>query len=327
MFLKIIKKLTLMLPLIFIIPLNILAYSQYIIAGGDTVGIKLNTDGIMIIGSYEVNGHNNLVETGLKSGDLILEINNNKIDSIDSMINIIKNCNCNNLDIIYKRDNKTFNTTLPLYYEDDNVLTGLYVKDSITGVGTLTYIDPNTKLFGVLGHEITDGNGNIFMSKKGSIFDSKVIGITRSINGYPGEKNAILYNDNINGNIFENTNKGIFGTYTNDITSDKLYKVATIDEVKLGNAKMLTVVDNTNIEEFDINILSVKNTRNNLKNIEFEITDNTLIEKTGGIVQGMSGSPIIQDEYIIGAVTHVVVDNPTRGYGILIVNMLEEAEN
>ena len=327
MFLKIIKKLTLTLPLMFIIPLNIFAYSEYIIAGGDTVGIKLNTDGIMIVGSYEINGHNNLIETGLKNGDLILEINNNKIDNIDSMVSIIKNCNCNKLSITYKRDNKTFDTTLPLYRENDNVLTGLYVKDSITGVGTLTYIDPNTKLFGVLGHEITDSNGNILISSNGSIFDSKVVSITRSSNGNPGEKNAILYSDNINGNIFENTNKGIFGIYTNNIISDKLYKVATIDEIKLGNATILPVIDNPNIDEFNINILSIKNTKNKLKNIEFEITDNTLLEKTGGIVQGMSGSPIIQDNNIIGAVTHVVVDNPKRGYGILIVNMLEEAEN
>ena len=326
MFFKIIKKITLTLPLIFIIPLNIFAYSDYIIAGGDTIGIKLNTD-VMIVGSYEINGHNNLIESGLKNGDLILEINDNRIDNIDSMVNTIKNCNCDNLSITYKRDNKTFTTTLPLFYEEDNVLTGLYVKDSITGVGTLTYIDPNTKLFGVLGHEITDSNGNILISSSGSIFDSKVVSITRSSNGNPGEKNAILYNDNINGNILENSNKGIFGIYTNNITSDKLYKVATIDEIKLGNAKILTVIDNTDIEEFDINISSIKNTKNKLKNIEFEITDKNLIEKTGGIIQGMSGSPIIQEENIIGAVTHVVVDNPKKGYGILIVNMLEEAEN
>ena len=326
MFLKIIKKLTLTLPLIFIIPLNILAYSDYIIAGGNTVGIKLNTD-VMIVGSYEIDGHNNLIESGLKNGDLIKEINNEKIDTIDSMITVIKDCNCNSIDITYIRDNKTFTTTLPLYYEDDNVLTGLYVKDSITGVGTLTYIDPNTKLFGVLGHEITDSNGNILISSSGSIFDSKVVSITRSTNGNPGEKNAILYNDSINGNILENTNKGIFGIYTNNIPNNKLYKVANIDEVKLGNAKILTVIDNTDIEGFNINILSVRNTKNKLKNIEFEITDNDLIEKTGGIIQGMSGSPIIQDNNIIGAVTHVVVEDPKKGYGILIVNMLEEAEN
>ena len=326
MFLKMIKKLTLTLPLIFIIPLNIFAYSPYIIAGGDTVGIKLNTD-VMIVGSYEINGHNTLIESGLKSGDLIKEINNKKIDTIDSMITTIKNCNCNSIDITYKRDNKTLKTTLPLYYEDDNVLTGLYVKDSITGVGTLTFIDPNTKLFGVLGHEITDGSGNILESKNGSIFDSKVINITRSSNGNPGEKNAILYNENINGTILENTNKGIFGTYTNNLPNNKLYKVATIDDIKLGNAKILTVIDNTNIEEFNINILSVRNTKNKLKNIEFEITDNNLIEKTGGIIQGMSGSPIIQDDKIFGAVTHVIVSKPTTGYGIFITTMLKEGEN
>lgn len=323
MFLKI-KKITLLLLLI--IPLNIYAYSEYIYAGGDSVGIKINTNGIVIVGSYDINGHNNLSDSKLKNGDLITMINNTKINNIESMIDIINNCNCDNINITYKRNNKLHNTNLKLYYDDNKIKTGLYVKDSISGIGTLTYVDPNTKIFGVLGHEITDNNGNIYEIKSGYITDSKVTGITKSNRGIPGEKNAILYNENVNGTIKKNTNKGLFGTYTDSI-NNKLYKVATIDDIKIGNAKILTVIDDNNIEEFNINIINVKNTKDKLKNIEFEVTDKKLLESTNGIVQGMSGSPIIQNNNIIGAVTHVVVNEPNKGYGILITNMLEEGEN
>ena len=323
MFLKI-KKITLLLLLI--IPLNIYAYSDYIYAGGDSVGIKINTDGIVIVGSYDINGNNNLIDSKLKSGDLITHINNTKINTIDDMIKIVNDCKCDAISITYKRDNKISNTNLKLYYEDNKVKTGLYVKDSITGIGTLTYIDPNTMLFGVLGHEITDSNGNIYSIKNGVITDSKVTSITKSDRGIPGEKNAILYSESINGNIFKNTNKGLFGKYTSILNNNKLYKVATINDIKVGKAKILTVINDNIIEEFDIKILSVKDTKNKLKNIEFEVIDKKLLDNTNGIVQGMSGSPIIQEEFIIGAVTHVVVNEPHKGYGILIVNMLEEGE-
>ena len=325
MFFKIKKALVILL--LYIIPLNAFAYSKYLIAGGNTVGIRLNTDGVMIVGSYEIDGHNNLIESGLQNGDIITSINNNKIDNIDKMATTINNCNCSSIDLKYERNSKTYNTTLTLYYDNNVALTGLYVKDSISGIGTLTYIDPNTKIFGVLGHEITDNNGNIFNSSKGSIFDSKVTGITKSNIGNPGEKNAIIFNESVNGNIYENTNKGVFGIYTSDINNNTLYEVALLDNIKLGSAKILTVISDNSIEEFNINILSVKNTKSNLKNIEFEINDERLINETNGIIQGMSGSPIIQGNYIIGAVTHVVVEDPHKGYGILITNMLEESEN
>lgn len=324
MFLKI-KKITLLL--LFIIPLNVYAYSKYVIAGGDSVGIKINTDGVIIVGSYDINGHNNLNDSKLQNGDLILMMNGQKIDSVESMINIINDCNCNEVNITYKRNSKQYNTNLKLYYDENKIKTGLYVKDSITGVGTLTYIDPNTKLFGVLGHEITDNNGNLYEIKSGYITDSKITSITKSDRGIPGEKNAILYSENINGTIDKNTNKGLFGKYTNKLIDNKLYEVATINNIKTGKAKILTVINDNKIEDFDINILSVKDTKNKLKNIEFEVIDKELLNSTNGIVQGMSGSPIIQGEYIIGAVTHVVVNDPHKGYGILITNMLEEGEN
>lgn len=330
MFFKFLKKqsLKLFLLTLFIIPTTTLAYSDYIIASGESVGMRLDTDGIIIVGSYEINGHNSLVEAGLKPGDIINQINSNEINTVEEMVNIIESCNCKSLKINYTRENKTKNTTLNLYNDDGVLKTGLYVKDSVSGVGTLTFIDPKTKLFGVLGHEITDINtGDIIDIKSGTIFDSKITSITRSSKGNPGEKNAILYSDKVDGAIFENTNKGIFGNYTSNIDDSKLYKVANINHIKTGSAKILTVLEDNKVDEFDIKILSVKETNDKLKNIEIEITDKKLLDKTNGVVQGMSGSPIIQGEYIIGAVTHVVVEDPHRGYGILIENMLEEAEN
>ena len=325
--LKKFQKLTLVLLSMFI-PLNILAYSNKIIAGGDTVGIKLNTEGILIVGSYDINGHNTLVEAGLKSGDIINQINNKKVNKVEEMVNIIKECNCNNLNINYRRGKNINKTNLPLYKSGNSMKTGLYVKDSISGIGTLTYIDPKTKLFGVLGHEIIDSTtGEIINIDSGTIFDSKVTGITKSERGMPGEKNAILYNEKVEGQIFENTNKGLFGKYTSNVDDKKMYQVASIKDIKIGDAKILTVVNGKEVGEFSIKILKVSENSEKLKNIEFEVTDKRLLEKSNGIVQGMSGSPIIQGEFIIGAVTHVVVENPHKGYGILITNMLEEAEN
>jgi len=311
-----------------IIPQTLLAYSDKIIASGETVGIRLNTDGILIVGSYEIKGHNPLVEAGLKSGDIINQINSKEVHTVEEMVNTIGSCNCDNLKVSYIREDKQKNTTLNLYEDNGIMKTGLYVKDSISGVGTLTFIDPNTKLFGVLGHEIADSTtGEIIDIKDGTIFDSKITSITRSSNGTPGEKNAVLYSDKVEGDVFENTNKGIFGNYTSNINDSKLYNVASIDDIKIGDATILTVLDGVEVGEFSIKILSVNETKDKLKNIQFEITDKKLLEKTNGIVQGMSGSPIIQGDNIIGAVTHVVVDNPHKGYGILITNMLEEAEN
>ena len=220
-------------------------------------------------------------------------------------------------------------TNLKLSKDENNVIkTGLYVKDSITGVGTLSFIDPETKIFGALGHEIIEKNsGQILEVKDGKIFNTDVTSIQKSENGNPGEKNARFYTNQVNGSIFENTKQGIFGNYIENIPNKKLYKVANPSDIKKGEAKILTVLSENDIKEYSINILRISNNEYKTKNILFEITDKNLLETTGGIIQGMSGSPIIQDNYIIGAVTHVVVDDPKKGYGIFITNMLEEAEN
>ena len=189
-------------------------------------------------------------------------------------------------------------------------------------------IDPKTKIFGALGHEVAEKNTGIILEvKNGKIFESSVTNIDRSENGSPGAKDATLNTNNVNGTIEENTRNGIFGKYTDKINENKKYKVAQVSDIKLGKAKILTVLNEDDIKEYEIEIIKINKKDKTNKSMLFKITDKELIDKTGGIVQGMSGSPIIQGEYIIGAVTHVVVNNPTNGYGIFITNMLEEAEN
>lgn len=322
------QKALILLLISFIIPTTAFAYSPYIIASGKTVGIKLLSDGIIVAGSYDIDGNNPALDANIKTGDIITHINDKKVSNVDDMVKIINKCNCKEIEIDYKRGIKTHNTTLKLYYDDNSLKTGLYVKDSISGIGTLTFIDPNTKKFGVLGHEISNSEtGEIIESNSGTIFDAEITSINKSERGLPGEKNAVLYSKEIKGKIMENTMSGLFGNYTTDFEDSKLYKVASFNEIKTGEAKILTVLDGYKVGKYKINIKKVEETENKLRNISFEITDKELLKRTNGIVQGMSGSPIIQGDNIIGAVTHVVVDDPHKGYGILITNMLEEAEN
>lgn len=315
------KKALIMLLLLVILPFNIYAYSDYIYAGGETVGIRVNSNGVLVVGTYSLDKKNKI---NLQVGDVINTINNKNISSSTDFIDSIKGKSV--VSVGYIRGNKEYKTDLNIVLENGVYKSGLYVKDSITGIGTLTYIDPQTRLFGALGHEIIEKTtGKLFNSNSGSIFESTITGITVSSRGIPGSKNARYYSDSVLGSVFENTNKGIFGNYTGKITNKKLYKVASFNEIKTGNAKILTVLDGTKVEEFDITIERIN--KGDIKNILFEISDKNLIKKTGGIVQGMSGSPIIQDDKIIGAVTHVIIDNPIKGYGVYIGSMLEEAEN
>jgi len=317
------KSLSLLLLTIFIIPINILAYSEYIIPGGENIGIEVKTNGVLVVGLYEIDGKFPAKEAGIKIGDIITKIENTEVSSINNLSELLKS---DIVKVTYMRNNKEYNTELNLINVNGEFKTGLYVKDTVTGVGTLSFIDPNTKLYGALGHEIIESTtGEILKTNNGNIFESSVINIERSENGNPGSKIADLKLENKKGTIFENTNKGIFGEYIDNLPNKKQYKVAKSSEIKLGEAKIYTVLDGNTIKEYSINIIKIN--KDDTKNILFEITDKELLEKTGGIIQGMSGSPIIQGDKIIGAVTHVVVDNPTKGYGIFITKMLEEAEN
>lgn len=317
------KNLKYVLWLLLLIPITCKAYSDYIYASGENVGIKIETNNIMIVGTYDINGISPANDANLQAGDKIYKVNDTEVHSISDLESIISNNRDTSIKIGYIRNNQKYETNLNLI----NNKTGLYVKDTIAGIGTLTFIDPNTLIFGALGHEITETNtNNIINMKDGIIFESNIVGIEPSKIDSPGEKRATLSVNNIYGNIFKNTKKGIFGKYISDINNNRLYKVASINDIKIGPAQILTVLDDNEVKKYDINILKVSTTNSKIKNIIFEISDPILLEKTGGIIQGMSGSPIIQGEYIIGAVTHVVVNDPKKGYGILIENMLEEAE-
>lgn len=309
------------------IPISVFAYSDYLIASGQNIGIELKSDYVLVVGSYKINNYDVLTDTNIKIGDKITKINNISISSVYDMQNIINKLNNNIVSVTYLRGNKEYSEDIKLYYENNEYKTGLYVRDTIRGVATLTYIDQENMTFGALGHEIIEKTTKSkFDATDGTIFSSTVTGITKSTNGNPGEKNARSNSSDVYGTINENTESGIFGTYTNSLSNSKLYKVANPNEIKQGSAKILTVISGNDVEEFDINIMRI-NENSKTKNILFEVTDKKLLNQTGGIVQGMSGSPIIQDDKIIGAVNFVLVDSPTKGYGIFITNMLEEAEN
>ena len=313
-----------LLTFIFILPLNVFAYSKKVIIGGQNIGIKVNSKFITVVGFYEVEGKYIAKDSGLVIGDKIIEINNKEVNSIDDMT---KRINSNNVKITVLRNNQKKNINLTIPENENGVLsTGIYVKDKITGIGTLTFIDPNSKTFGALGHEIVDSTTNEKIEiKDGEIYKSTITSITKGTNGTPGEKNANFDTSEVYGDISMNEDSGIFGTYTKELKDENTIEIGTQDEIKLGEAKMLTVIDGNKVEEFVINITNINDSRN-IKNILFEVKDKKLISKTNGIIGGMSGSPIIQNGKLVAAVTHVVVSNPIKGYGILIEKMLEEAD-
>lgn len=320
------KKKILLLMLL-LIPMNLLAYSENIIVGGETIGIEAYSKGVVVVGFYKVNGKYIASET-LKVGDTILEIEGVSVSSIKEMTTLIdKNIKNGKVNALIKRNNKTKKVVLNLVKDGSVYKTGLYIKEKVTGIGTLTYIDPETKIYGSLGHEIMISEStNRVEVRKGEIYKSFVNGIDRSINGRVGSKNASIDYQTELGTVTKNTSVGIYGIYNKTINKETT-SVAKWEEINLGKAVIRTITDGSKIEEYEIEITSLnRNAIDTNKSITFKVTDKTLMEKTGGIVQGMSGSPIIQNDKIIGAVTHVVIDEVNKGYAVFIRTMLEEGE-
>jgi len=319
------KKKLLTLLILVIFPLNVVAYSNFIIPGGTNIGIEVYNKGIMVIGFYKIN--NKFNTNDLKLGDIITYIENTRVYTVEDMIDAIeKNVNNNKINITVLRNKKEETYSFNLINKNGVYKTGLYVKDSISGIGTLTYIDPETKIYGALGHEIIESNSLTSVEvRTGSIFESEVTSIDRSSVGNAGTKNAKFYSNNKYGTVNKNTVSGIYGLYTKELPNIKPLEVGLAEDIKVGKATIYTVLEGEKIEEFEINITDI-NLKSEIKNISFEVIDERLKDKTGGIVQGMSGSPIIQDNKIFGAVTHVIINNPNTGYGIFITTMLEEGE-
>lgn len=319
------RKLLILLLLIYFIPLNIYAYSDKVILGGDNIGISVNTKEILVVGFYKVNGKFIAKDSGFLIGDRITKVNNKDVTSIEELVNEINNYE-NNVIITVKRNDQEKKIKLQLYKENDTYKTGLYIKDQITGVGTLTYIDPETKIFGSLGHEITDSKtGKIVTIKDGFIFESNITGTIKSTITSTGEKKAQFNKGDKKGVIEKNTKKGIYGKYNDVYDENNLISVGTIDEIELGPAYIYTVLENNEIKSYTINIIQI-NKNTDTKNILFEITDSNLIKEANGVIKGMSGSPIVQNNKIVGAVTHAIISDNTKGYGIFITTMLKEGE-
>ena len=323
------KKVMMLFFIIFLFPLNIFAYSKYLIPGGESIGIQIETDGLIVVGFYKVDGEY-IAKNNIKIGDQIIKINNKEVFSIDELTNVIDSSIIENkkIDIELKRNNKIIQTTLDIKEEYGKYKTGLYVKDSVIGLGTLTYIDPVTKIYGALGHEIVlSSTKKIVEVRDGNILLSKVKGIDKSRNGYVGSKEADISFDNKLGKISKNTIKGIYGEYTSKLPNKQKIEICEFNEIEKTDAYILTVTSENEIKKYNIKIVDIyPNKIDTQKSFSFEIVDKELLNKTGGIVQGMSGSPIIQNNKIIGAVTNVLVDNVELGYGIYIKTMLEEGE-
>lgn len=302
--------------------------STYVIPGGDAIGLKIDT-GIFVAGKYQVNGKNNKISPWINSdieeGDRILSCNGITVYKISDLNRLINNTNNNIVILQILRANETINTNINVVETLNGERTiGLYVKDRLIGIGTLTFIDPENYTFASLGHGISD-KALSYGSISGEVVSSNIEGIKKGVPGVSGEKKATITNLKL-GSIEKNNLTGVYGK-VDKLIDRKQVKLANQTDVKKGKAKILTVIEGNKIEEFEIEIIGINlQDSTNVKGIKYKVIDKRLVDKTGGIVQGMSGSPIIQNDLLLGAVSHVSVEDPTIGYGMHIEWMYEESK-
>ncbi|MFC0522672.1 SpoIVB peptidase [Pontibacillus salicampi] len=310
-----------------------------VIPGGQSIGVKLHTLGVLIVGHHLVETSKGKISPGedanIEVGDILLKINGEKINDMKDVAPFVEEAgkNKNDLALTIKRNEQTIQTTLtPTYDEKDKKYRiGLYIRDSAAGIGTMTFYHPDSQKYGALGHVISDMDTKKPIEiHEGTIVRSNVTSINKGSNGVPGEKHARFSTEEKRiGSITRNSPFGIFGKLDKQVNNglrDNPMPIALSHQVKEGPAKILTVVKGEKVKEFDVEIVStVPQKFPATKGMIIKITDPELLEMTGGIVQGMSGSPIIQDEKVVGAVTHVFVNDPTSGYGVHIEWMLSEA--
>ena len=302
---------------------------------GNAIGMKLYTRGVLVVGMSQIETDNNekkkpYENSGIEQGDTILEVNNNAIENTEDLIKEVEKSEGNTINIKYLRNEKTRQTDITPVKSKNKYKIGLWVRDAAAGVGTLTFYEPKTNLFMALGHGISDiDTEEIVNIANGELVTANIVSITKGRKGYPGEIRGTIDQGRTIGTIYKNTNFGVYGTVKNknyleeDLTQEM--EVATRSEIKEGKAQIICQLENSNKKKYDIEIEKIyTNNNQNNKSMLIKITDNELLEKTGGIIQGMSGAPIIQEGKFIGAVTNVLVNDPTQGYGVFADIMIKE---
>lgn len=301
---------------------------------GRTVGLKLYTNGVLVVGMSEVedengNKHKPYENTGIKEGDMIKSINGKELKNVSELIEIVNNSNGNDISVKYERSTDEIYTTIkPVKIDSENYMLGLWVRDAGAGIGTLTFFEESTLNFAALGHGIEDvDTGELLNISNGEIVTSKIISIVKGEKNSPGEIRGTIDEGEQVGQIDKNTELGVYGKvnnldYINSVKLDEV-EVANRRQIKIGKAKIFCQLSNEGVNEYEIEIKKIymNNSKDN-KSMLIKVTDKNLINKTGGIIPGMSGTPIIQDGKLIGAITNVLLNDPTQGYAIFADLML-----
>lgn len=314
-----------------------LAAEKELVPMGCTVGIQMNMEGVLVVGLSDIqtaDGEQSPSRhAGIVPGDVIKRLDDTEIKTADDFVAFIAGLTSDEVTISVLRNDKDYEFKVkPAQSKEGTYQLGLWLRDSVTGIGTVTFYDPDSGMYGALGHSISDAETGILVPLgDGEILDSTVVEVKKGECGNPGELCGYFDSKHSRGDIILNTDCGIFGVvYDGDQMADRLadaLPVASEDEIQLGKASILANVDGKEVCEYEIEVGRVYKNEDSGRCLMLTVTDSRLLEQTGGIVQGMSGSPIIQNGKLIGAVTHVLVSDPTKGYGISIEKMLELTEN
>lgn len=306
-----------------------------VIPVGRAIGIKLFSDGVLVVGLSEIateNGQANPAkDCGLKAGDIITHINSEEVDTIEQVQSLLQDSEGDQMSIRCLRGEKQLQMTVQAVKcsSDGTYKLGAWIRDSMAGIGTMTFYDPATGTFGALGHGINDIDTALLMPlETGGIMEASVTDVQKGTKGEPGQLHGAFGAGGDVGSLWANTDCGVFGTLSSKamLQGLKPMAVAQASEVKTGPATILSSVSGETVEEYTVEISKVYPADDgDTRDMMLTVTDPKLLERTGGIVQGMSGSPIIQNGKLVGAVTHVLVNDPTTGYGIFIENMLDAA--
>lgn len=301
---------------------------------GRAVGIKLFSDGVLVVGLAEIPGEGGAAAPaktcGLRQGDIITHINDTQVDTIEQVRGVLQDLEGDQMSIRAMRGDKQVQfTAQAVACSDGAYKLGAWIRDSMAGIGTMTFYDPDSGLFGALGHGINDVDTSLLMPlESGSIMFASVSDVKKGEAGKPGELHGTFKVNQDMGDLFANTSSGIFGTITDKslVSGLKCVPLAARREVKVGPATILSNIAGNDVEEYQVEITRVfLSGGHDTRELMIKVTDPRLLETTGGIVQGMSGSPILQNGKLIGAVTHVLINDPTEGYGILAESMLQQA--